>query len=428
MTTLKKSPAAVLLPSAARIAADIAHFASLSEPGSGVTRLAYSTLERQAHAYFRAAMEELGLSVRTDAAGNTIAEAAGTDPGARALGTGSHLDSVPSGGRFDGIAGVAAAMEVARLLSTTGLRTCHPVRIVVFASEEGARFGQACNGSRIVAGLTDTADLERLTDADGITMAAAMRSVGLHPHDIGDARWHHDDWAAFIELHIEQGSVLESLGVPVGVVDVISGSTRLAIDLHGRASHSGGTPMHQRADALAAASELVLLAERLARRTRHHGTRATVGRLEVSPGSLTTIPGKVRFTLDVRDVDADRQHQTVSEFLSRATELCQRRTIRLTSQLLADTPPVVLPERVKHHLVRASEARGVAYRVMPSGASHDAQMVNRVVPTGMVFVPSRDGISHAPEEWTNAEDIATGAGVLLEALLALDAEPDRRTA
>jgi allantoate deiminase len=224
-----------------RLRALLDGFAELTEPdsGPGVTRLAYTPLERRAHAVFAAELADLGAAVRTDAAGNTIAELPGTDPAAPAIGTGSHLDSVPNGGRFDGIVGVVAAMETARLVVRHDVAHRHPLRFVVFAAEEGARFGQACTGSRIVAGLTSSDDLPGKRDADGVSFADAMAAIGLDPARVGEARWDPAGWAAFVELHIEQGSVLESTGRRVGVVDAISGSTRLRIDLAGRASHSG---------------------------------------------------------------------------------------------------------------------------------------------------------------------------------------------
>ncbi|AUS77297.1 Zn-dependent hydrolase [Actinoalloteichus sp. AHMU CJ021] len=404
-----------------RIAADLDHLASLTEPGPGVSRLAFTELERQAHEYFAATLRPLGYRVWTDTVGNTIAELEGTDPGAPAIGTGSHLDSVPSGGRFDGIVGVVAGMEVARALADSGVRPRHRLRVVAFAAEEGARFGQACTGSRVVAGLTDAADLDRLRDAAGTSMAEAMRSVGLAPERASEARWAAEEWAAFIELHIEQGKVLESLDLPIGVVDVISGSTRLEFTVTGLASHTGGTPMHLRADALAAAAELVLLAEEIATDSRHHGTRLTVGRLDVSPNSLTTIPGAVVFGLDVRDVDSARQRETAAEFTARAHAVAARRGVGLRDRLLADTSPVVLPSWIQDEITRAARDCGSAYRVMPSGASHDSQMLTRVVPVGMVFVPSRDGLSHTPAEWTSVPEIAEGTRVLAATLLRLDA-------
>ncbi|QWA26297.1 Zn-dependent hydrolase [Streptomyces sp. JCM17656] len=406
----------------ARIQRRLDTFAALSEPGSGpgVTRLAYTALEREAHRVFAEEMRAHGLTVRVDTAGNTIAERTGTVPGLPALGTGSHLDSVPNAGAYDGIAGVVAAMETALLLSEHEITHAHPLRFVAFAAEEGARFGQACTGSRIVAGLTGVDDLRHKRDTAGVTLADAMSAVGLHVEALANARWRPEDWAAFLELHIEQGRVLESAGVPVGVVDLISGSTRLLLEVTGQASHTGGTPMHLRADALAAAAEIVLIIESLAKDNRHHGTRATVGRMAAGPGSITTIAGRTELYVDVRDVDSDRQRLTAAEIVKRAQAVCARRGVQLTAHALADASPVVLPGWLRESLAATCDRRDVDHLVLPSGASHDAQMINHVVPSGMLFVPSRDGISHSPAEWTSANDLALGTSVLTAALLDLD--------
>ncbi len=406
----------------ATLSARLEELAALTERGQApVTRLAYTPLERQAHDLFAEWMREVGCAVHTDPAGNTIAERPGTMNGAPALGTGSHLDTVYGGGRFDGMAGVVAAAEVARLLADQDLTTTHPMRFVAFAAEEGARFGQACIGSKLAAGLSSLEELQQRSDRDAVSISEAMQTVGLDPGEAAQRSWRAGEWAAFLELHIEQGSVLETDDVSIGVVDLISGSTRLELRLMGRASHTGGTPMRGRSDALAAAAEAVLIAEDIALDSRHHGTRATVGRLEVEPGSITTIPGIAKLSIDVRDIDADRQRLSAAEIVRRVQAACDRRRVRLDVRLLADTSPVVLPVWVRQAITETAQQQGVTYRVLTSGASHDSQMINRVTPTGMIFVPSKSGLSHVPEEWTSAIDLATGVHVLLSAMLTLDA-------
>lgn len=421
-TSTMSASAPALRADPARLEHWLQTFAELSEPGSGpgVTRLPYTPLERRAHEVFAGYMQELGLAVRTDAAGNTLAELAGTHDGLPALGTGSHLDSVPNGGGFDGIVGVVAGMETARLFTEYDVHPAHPVRFVAFAAEEGARFGQASTGSRIVTGLTDSDDLELIRDANGVTIAEAMRSVGLDPAGDEQAQWHPSDWAAFLELHIEQGAVLEAAKLPIGLVELISGSTRLALDLTGRAAHTGGTPMWLRADALAAAAEIVLLVEEIANDPRHRGTRATVGRLDAEPGSITTIAGHANVYVDVRDVDGDRQRATAAEIVARAQVLCNRRGIGVTVRTLADASPVLLPRWLREVVGTVCTELGREYRVLPSGAGHDAQIVNHITAAGMIFVPSRGGISHSPREWTEVADIAVGTEVLATALVRLD--------
>lgn len=413
---------------ARRISTMIDAIASISETAGaqGVTRLAYTPLEREAHDLVGGWLRELGLKVRTDAAGNTIAERPGRAD-LRAIGTGSHLDSVPHAGRFDGIAGVVAAVEAARLFVEQDIGHEHSIRFVAFAGEEGARFGQACIGSKAVAGLWAPPALEDLRDANGVSIADAMRSVALEPQRISEARWTPEEWAGFIELHVEQGAVLETEQQAVGVVDLISGSTRFELMIQGQASHTGSTPMTLRSDALAAAAEVVLTAEQIALDPQHRGTRCTVGRLDVTPGSITTIPGEVTLAVDVRDIDSCRQRDTATEIVRRARRVCERRGVRLSARLLSDASPVVLPSWLSELTSQVCQEMHLPYRVMNSGASHDTQMVNRTIPAGLLFVPSRGGLSHVPTEWTSPDDLAVGVEALMRSLLSLDAHLTKTT-
>jgi allantoate deiminase len=410
------------MPDPELLANRIARFAAMTSIPDGVTRLGYTALERDAHTVFADELRALDLRVWTDPAGNTIAESPGSGPG---IGTGSHLDSVPNGGRFDGIAGVVAAMEAARLLVEHRIEHVAPFRFVAFACEEGARFGQACIGSRFAAGLMDDWRLASLADRTGVRLVDAMQQLEFDASKAASQPWHRNDWGAFIELHVEQGGVLEETGVGIGIVDLISGSSRLRFELTGIASHTGATPMKKRHDALAAAAELVLIAEEIALDSRHRGTRATVGTLEVSPGSITTIPGRVSLSLDVRDVDSDRQRDTAMEIVRRTVAACQRRGVEVEVSLIGDTSPVVLSIWLRDVVARACRNSGSGYRVMTSGASHDAQNMNHITPTAMLFVPSRSGLSHVPEEWTSSHELAQGTAVLLSAMLHADAELQR---
>ena len=269
--------------------------------------------------------------------------------------------------------------------------------------------------------MTSLKDLETLTDRDGISLAKAMDYLGFDPETAVSEPWNAKDWSAFLELHIEQGSVLENTGAEVGIVDMISGSTRLQFTLSGIPSHTGGTPMQGRADALAAASECVLIAEALASDAEHRGTRATVGKLNVSPNSITTIPGQVTFSLDVRDIDADRQRGAASFIVQQALEVCTRREVKIELEVLADTSPIILPTLIREQTSAAAQARDTPYRVLTSGASHDTQMINTIMPAGLIFVPSRNGgLSHVPEELSTTDDIVAGTEVLLATLLNLD--------
>lgn len=405
-----------------RIAADLRAISAIgADPTGGISRLCFTPAEREAHGLVGGWLRDLGLEVRTDPIGSTLALRKGRRAGAPAIAVGSHLDSVPHGGGFDGVAGVVGALELVRLLDQAGLQTENPLMVVAVAAEEGARFGEPCIGSKVAIGALTGQDLRRVRDDNGVTLAEAIRSVGLDPGALEGARWETGSVAAFLEMHIEQARVLESEGRGIGLVDVVSGSTRLRMEVLGRAEHSGGTPMDLRRDAMAAAAEIVLAVETLANDSRHRGTRATVGRLQLHPNSTTTIPGRVVFIVDVRDVDTDRQRAAAREVVQRANWICQRRGVGLEVEVVADTSPAVLPMWLRDLMGRTCQELGVSFRTMSSGAGHDAAIISRVVPAGMIFIPCRHGLSHVPEEWTSVADIARGVEVLYHVVLKLDA-------
>jgi allantoate deiminase len=409
------------LPDASRLASMLQRLSEIAGDGqAAVSRLAFTPAEREAHSTVARWMTEAGLSVRTDSIGNTY----GTRPGRRSdlppIGIGSHLDSVPQGGRFDGTVGVVAGLEVVRLLDLAGLQTEHPVTVIAFVAEEGARFGEACIGSKSVAGLIQPGDLQRLRDGQGTTLGAALHDVGMDPRQLPSARWGARELSALLELHIEQGRLLESDGKAIGLVEAVAGNTRLRLTVQGRADHSGGTPMHLRKDALAAASEIVLGVERMANEPQRRTTVATVGRLDVTPNSITTVPARVAFYVDVRDIDGDRQRAAAEDVLAFARQVAARRGVVVEGELVGDSSPVVLPLWLRHITRDVCERLEVPYRVLNSGAGHDAAILARVLPAAMLFVPSHDGLSHCPEEWTSISDIGVGVRVLYETVVALD--------
>lgn len=417
-------------PDPARLAAALQRLSEIGGDGrASVSRLAFTPEEREAHRVMGEWMRAAGLSVREDAFGNTIGERPGTG-GARPdsvsdgelgfLAFGSHLDSVPNGGRFDGIVGVVGALEIVRMLADAGITTRHPLRMVAFANEEGARFGEACLGSKAVAGVLGPRDTDRLVDASGTTLAQAMRRLGMDPRRIEDVRWADGEVAAFLELHIEQGRQLEAQGLAIGVVDAVAGNTRVRVRVRGRADHSGGTPMSWRKDALAASAEIIVGVEAVANEPSRRATVATVGRLDVSPNSITTVPGSVEFYVDVRDLDSDRQRDTAQRVVQLCEQVCARRGLELGYEVVSDTSPSVLPLWLRRITQEVCRELGLAHRVMASGAGHDAQILARRMPAAMLFVPSHDGASHVPEEWTSVDDIAAGVRALYATLLRLD--------
>ena len=391
-----------------------------ADPTAGISRVGFSKDERDAHELVGGWLRNLGLAISVDPIGNTMAVRRGAAENKPAIAFGSHLDSVVHGGKFDGIVGVVAMVEVMTLLAEGRAATEHPLKGMIFACEEGARFGEPCIGSKAIAGMLTEADLTRIRDAEGITLEQAMSGIGLNPLQLADVRWNRDDLAAFLEVHIEQGRILESESRPIGLVDVVSGSTRLRMTVAGRAGHTGGTPMQHRADALAAAAEITLTVEALANGPTYRGTRATVGVLDVYPNRITTIPGRVDMRLDVRDFDSDRLRRAAREIADRARIVADRRGVAIDAEVIADTSPVVLSMWLRQALSQVCGELGIDWRFMPSGAGHDAQIMASIAPAAIIFVPSKDGASHVPEEWTSVADIAKGADVLYQAILRID--------
>ena len=382
-----------------RIAARIGSLAQIGGTGRGITRLAYTNLERRAHELFAAWVDEAGGRVEVDPAGNTVGV---LDEGEPYFLVGSHLDTVVGGGAFDGAAGVVGALEAATLL---GNKLEHGLRVVAFAGEEGARFGRPNLGSAAAAGLLDDDVADGLHDSEGVSLADAAAMVGLAPHETEP--WVDGGIKCFFEIHIEQGRQLELGSARIGLVDAVAGNARLRFRLVGRADHSGATPMELRADALAGASEIVLAAEALEREYR--STVATVGRIEVLPNNVTTVPGEVTVWVDVRDVDADQQRRAARRICERVTEIAERRSLRLAHEVLSTLPPVVLAAWPRALARSECHERRIPFRVMSSGAGHDAAIVARRASAALVFVPCRGGVSHSPAESADPHDIASAA-------------------
>jgi hydantoinase/carbamoylase family amidase len=396
--------------SAARIRAFLDDIGDIgADPRGGWTRLAFSAEERAAHEVFARHAAELDLAVTVDGVGNSVARDAGAD-GDETL-VGSHLDSVPQGGRFDGVGGVAVGLEVVRILREQG--SAVPCGAIAFAAEEGARFGMPCIGSRVAVGAMRGRELAELVDRDGQTAAQHAAAMGLDP---GGA----DPWLrerppkAFFEVHIEQGIVLERRARSLGLVDAIAGSTRLLLKFEGRADHSGATPMLLRRDALVAAAELVVEVDAAAR--RHPTSVATVGRLDVWPGSVTTVPGVVELAIDARDIDSERQRELAELLLDDAIRIGRRHQVDLSASLLSDQSPVLLHHTLRRRVADAATAMAVPFAVLTSGAMHDAAFMAQVAPAALVFVPSRDGVSHSPSESSEVADLARAAEVVAAAV------------
>jgi N-carbamoyl-L-amino-acid hydrolase len=392
-------------------------------PEGGVTRLGFSETELAAREYVIGLMKQAGLQVRVDPAGNIFGARAGSDKLPILL-FGSHIDSVLHGGNFDGALGSLAAIEVIRALNDGSVKTRHPMEVVIWTNEEGNHFGLTTLGSGVASGELGAEILERKDD-QGLTLADWLRRYGQDPAHLTDARIARGTVSAFVELHIEQGPNLEQSKTPIGIVQGIVGLKRWMCVVSGFANHAGTTPMDRRKDALAAASKDVLAVREVVRAEAGRQV-GTVGFVKVEPGAVNVIPGRVEFPVELRDLDTakiDRMWQRVQEKFKQ-TDAEENVETRCTP--LDDVEPANADPGVKGAISDAAKSLGFATMDLPSGAVQDAQKVARIAPMGMIFVPSRDGISHSPKEFTSWQDCANGAEVLYRSLLLLDNRLDSR--
>jgi allantoate deiminase len=330
----------------------------------------------------------------------------------------SHIDSVVNGGQFDGALGVLSAIEVAHAFSEDGVLLDRTLEVVAFMDEEGARWGDGLFGSRAMTGQLPAAALDRV-DRQQVSRAEAMVHWGLDPTRLGEAARAPSEIGAYLELHIEQGAVLESRGIPIGVVDAIAGPLFLSARLYGRADHAGATPMGElRRDALAGAAEVILAAEAVAKATSPSCV-ATVGRVEALPGAVNVIPGEVMLTLDIRDIDEGARYRAEASILEEIDSICQRRHLTFTVDELQRTTPVTVSPVVVEAISAACTRLGLRVFRLPSGAAHDAQVMTRVADVGMIFVRCREGISHSPQEYVTPDDAFLGAQVMVQTALQL---------
>lgn len=397
--------------------------ARLSRDDGALTRLFASAEHRAASELIAGWMRAAGMETAVDAVGNTVGRYEGERSGLPAVILGSHQDTVVDAGRYDGMLGIVAAMACVEALHARAERLPFAVEVVAFGDEEGVRFGASMMGSRALAGTFDPAVLAR-TDADGVTMAEALRAFGVDPDGIPALARRRRDVLAFLEVHIEQGPVLEREGLPLGVVTAIAGISRFAVTVEGRAGHAGTVPMDQRRDGLAAAAECVLAVEGAA--AEADGLVATVGRLAVEPGAMNVIPGRVRFTVDLRHED-DRNRRAAVEALHAAMRTAaERRGVGLAVETIEDTPACPLAPALVDALAEAVRAEGIAPRRLYSGAGHDAQVMAALTDAGMLFVRCRDGVSHSPDEAITAADAELAVRALLRFLRGF--RPDARCA
>ncbi|WP_254546516.1 Zn-dependent hydrolase [Halomarina pelagica] len=390
--------------------------------GRGRTVLTGTEADRRAREFLCERLRDAGLDTRIDEVGNVVGRwtPESADPDAAPVAAGSHLDSVPEGGIFDGPLGVYAALESVRTMQDAGVEPSRPVEVVCFTEEEGQRFGGGLVGSGVAAGELSVEEALGIEDGDGIPLGDALADIGFR----GEGRVDAADWDAWIELHVEQAERLERADVPAGVVTTIVGLTRCAVEVVGEADHAGSTPMDDRSDALAAASEFVLDVERATNERRSVSETAvgTVGKLDVSPNAPNVVPGRASLSIDVRDVDYESIDHVVGRARDSLARIERERPVETTLERPWDRRPVAMDDRPRAALHAAGEAADVPTLDLHSGAAHDTMHVAQVTDAALLFAPSRDGISHNPREWTDWSDCAAATRVLAGALADLASE------
>lgn len=383
-----------------------------------VTRIVFTPTDLKARAWMKARCEEAGLAVRVDAIGNTFARWIGSDPAAPVVGTGSHIDAIPNAGKYDGVVGVLGGLEAIRALQRAGFRPKRSIELLIFTSEEPTRFGIGCLGSRLLAGSLSAEDAEKLTDNQGASLDQARGQAGLNG-DLQQVRLPSGYYKAFVELHIEQGPLLEQEGKSLGVVERIAAPASLRVLVEGTGGHAGGVLMPERRDALCAAAELILAVEQAARSSGSVDTVATVGICDVFPGAVNSIPAKVRLSVDVRDTSLQRRDNVMRSLDEACRETSAKRQVAIRTEILNADAPADCAPAVIAALSRACESHGFSFLPMTSRAYHDSLFISRAAPVAMLFIPCRNGYSHRPDEYASPEDIGRGTLVLAEALATL---------
>ena len=397
----------------------LAGFSATTPPA--ITRVLYSPEDQAARAWLKGIVLEAGLTWREDAMGNTYIRLEGQQPGLPAVGTGSHIDAIPHSGRFDGTVGVLGGIEALRAIKEAGITPHRALEVVLFTAEEPTRFGMGCLGSRAMSGAFTPADVLALRDPDGNDIeglraqagfSGALESVKLEP----------GHYSGFVELHIEQGPLLEREGIPIGIVTAIAAPASFFVHLEGEGGHAGARLMPGRRDALLAASEIALAVERAALNAKAIDAVGTTGILEVHPGAINSIPSRAKLGIDMRDIDGARRDRAVNEVLEAIQEISKRRNVTARVEMLNSDPPAPSSDTVLNAARRACQALNLTPKEMVSRAYHDTLFMARICPTAMIFIPCRDGVSHRPDEYAKPEDIALGVEVLARTLLELAEE------
>jgi ureidoglycolate amidohydrolase len=404
-----------------QLLSEIEALAAISDANPpAVTRIVFTATDLKARAWLKERCEAAGLVLRQDAIGNIFARWSGSDPAAPAVGTGSHIDAIPNAGKYDGVVGVLGGLEAIRALQRSGFHPKNSIELLMFTSEEPTRFGIGCLGSRLLSGSLSLEAARKLTHSDGETLEAVRRKAGLRG-ELEDVKLPPCYYKAFVELHIEQGPVLEREQIPLGIVTKIAAPASGRISIEGAGGHAGGVLMSDRRDALCAASELILAIENAARTSGSPDSVATVGMCDVFPGAINSIPSHVRLSLDIRDTDLAHRDTMMRNVEEAAKKIATQRRVSIQTSILNADAPADCDREVVETLSKACQEHHLTFLSMISRAYHDSLFMSRIAPTAMLFIPCENGYSHRPDEHASIEDITRGTMVLAETLARLSA-------
>ncbi len=402
-----------------RLTRELNELAAFSDvPAPAVSRIVFSDQDLRARAWLKDLCAKANLDVREDAVGNTFARWHGSEPAAPAVGTGSHIDAIPHSGRYDGTVGVLGGLEAIRALQASGFQPRRSLELLLFTSEEPTRFGLGCLGSRLLAGTLDPAADETLRDSEGSSLQEIRTRAGFHG-PLSSVLLTPGYYDAFVELHIEQGPLLENRGVPLGAVTAIAAPASLRIDIQGQGGHAGAVLMPDRHDAFLAAAEIALALEQAARSTGAIDSVATTGVCDIFPRVINGIPSRVNLEADIRDIDADRRDRMLVHLEQTCTEIAARRGVTITPEFINRDAPATCDPRIVSAIAAVCDENGFRFDRMVSRAYHDSLFMSRICPAAMLFIPCRAGVSHLPDEYSSPEAIAQGTLVLAQTLAKL---------
>lgn len=386
-------------------------------PGAGVTRYSYGQNDEKSRLFIKESAEAQGFAVRIDPIGNMYIRLSESEEKTNKICIGSHIDTVRNGGWLDGIYGVISGLEVLRTLAENGRDRVSEVEVVIFAEEEGSNFGSTMTGSKFVAGIYGEKELDRLKNDRGISLREMLLNCGYPPYKQDEVIWDFSRVKAMLELHIEQGPVLEQAGKSIGIVDAIFGMTTIEVTMTGVGNHAGATPMRYRADALAAAALCITEVEHIAKEDSEGVVVATVGKIYVSPNCSNVISEKVLFTVEVRDKQEEKIQEVIAKIEETIVRISEQRGITCEIRHLAESKPFRMDDGMTKLIEKLATEAGISHQIMDSGAVHDTCIIAPHAPSGMLFVPSRGGRSHVPFEDTDPDDLVRGAQLLLDTVL-----------